>query len=506
MIGIIILILLFLVIHSFFKKANDFLKENIFTILYVISFLIIGTGKIISYLDGSAFPFGYIIFSVAVFIMIKIFENVNHFFQGYLSISAIVISILNLFNKKYAAIAFLAASAIFVLILLFMAGISIIKKINQSKHKFTIYYVIICTVIAVMETILYEALPLHFAIFAVVVYVLTWLLGKIGNFFKWYVLAASVLIFALNFFGAGFTKTVFKIAVAIPVVILTIGIIILIISKATYKSRVEKYIAEYVNNICNNIDRQNTITESSFFSQEQTKSLLQEGFKVNGMTAENFMKAALRNSVISGIRKEFTEEMEESKSKDMGSISFYYTYADFLPYLEEQNMSLTGIIESFGILNTTYWYIEDVAFFSDLLFTDLMSAFEQKLKTVPKLSEVPFSKEFLLNYMYSCRLFDSYINKTDLDCLKDNPDLFKEEFDNLYSAMTNTGLDIEIDKKLINVQPDIDEDNEYLYSLNHEDENGIIKEEYGKQFEQHREPFDGIVSDEQRMQLVGVPT
>ncbi|MCM1508116.1 MAG: hypothetical protein NC177_13435 [Ruminococcus flavefaciens] len=503
--GIIILIILVCVVGSILDDINEFLKENFFTVLYVISFLIIGTMKFISFLDGSAFPLGYIIFSVVVFGMIKVFEKISRFFQGQLALSAIAISILSFSNEKCTTIVFLASAAIFIIALLSVGGFSLLKKINKSKHRFTIYYALICAAIAVTETILYKALPLHFAIFAVVVYILAALFGKIDGLLKGCVLFTSAMLFIQNFFEGGFIKTALLILAAMPVILFVILIICMIIAKKSYKSRIEGYMAEYVNNISNGSDRQNQITESSFFSQEKTKSLLREDYKVNGVSAKDFMKSTLKNLVIDGIKKEFMIEMDESKDKTIGIISFYYSYAEFLGYLKEQNIHLTEIIDSFGILNTSYWYIEDVAFFSDLLLQELMSAFEQKLKTVPKLAEVPFSKEFLLNYMYSNRFLDCYVSETDLDCLRNNPGLFKEEFDDLYSAMTNTEIDTSIKKNWIKKQPAMNEKGDYLYSVIHEDENGIIKEEYGKDFEQHRDYLDEDLSANQIDELAGCP-
>lgn len=500
--GIIILIILVCVVWSILDDINEFLKENVFTIIYVIGCIIINIIKLFAY---EAFPLGYTIFTVVVFIMIKIFEKVRYFFQGYIAISALIISILSFFSLEYTSIAILVASAIFVILLLVTVGQSLLKKINRSKHRFTIYYLLICAVIAVTEAILYKALPLHFAIFAVVVYVLAALFGKIDGLLKGCVLFTSAMLFIQNFFEGGFIKTALLILAALPVVLFVILIVCMIIAKKSYKSRIEGYMAEYVNNISNGSDRQNQITESSFFAQEKTKSLLQEDFKINGVSAEDFMKSTLKNLVIDGIKKEFMIEMDESKDKTIGIISFYYSYAEFLGYLKEQNIHLTEIIDSFGILNTSYWYIEDVAFFSDLLLQELMSAFEQKLKTVPKLAEVPFSKEFLLNYMYSNRFLDCYVSETDLDCLRNNPGLFKEEFDDLYSAMTNTEIDTSIKKNWIKKQPAMNEKGDYLYSVIHEDENGIIKEEYGKDFEQHRDYLDEDLSANQIDELAGCP-
>lgn len=391
---------------------------------------------------------------------------------------------------------------IIIIILLLVAGFSVFKKIKEfwKDHKFlSILFAII--------------IMLSFGgdIFGIIIAVITCVLiykFTSSTFYDNnkviinYVLISTIVTLLLNLVNKKLAHVIGILAIVVPIVIF---IIYTIYKRVAYKPRVEKHLAEYINNINDGIDNQNLITEASFFSHPQTQSLLAEGHDIDGVSAEDFMKATLRNFVIDGIKKRFTEEFESSKNKNSGKIFFYYDYSAFLPYLEEQNIHLTEIIDSFGILNTTYWYIEDLAFFSDLLLKNLMSVFKQKLITVPELAEVPFSKEFLLNYMQSCKFLDRYISETDLDCLRDNPELFEDDFNYLYLAMTNTELDISIEKNWIKAQPDINKNNEYLYSLNHEDENGIVREEYGQQFEQHRVSFDEDLSANQINELKGCP-
>ncbi len=294
-------------------------------------------------------------------------------------------------------------------------------------------------------------------------------------------------------------------SVAVTIICTIAAAVICIYIRISYQSRVIGYISKYIYNIANGIDKQNLLTEAHFFSQPEAKRLLNQGYKINDMSPLDFMRAILRDNVINGIKKEFIEGLEESENKDIGRIFFYYEYIHYLPYLEEQGINLIDCIDDFGIINSSYWYIEDVAFFSNVLLEDAISVAELSIRDTPKLSDVPFSLYYFINHMYGLNFLNSYVTEYDLDGLKNKPELFKDDFDALYNSFGKAMLDVMTKNNRIIKTPSGNEENEFLYSYNHEDEDGIIKEEYGQQFEAHRVPMDVDISQGQLDELAGCP-
>ncbi len=302
-------------------------------------------------------------------------------------------------------------------------------------------------------------------------------------------------------------------SIIVTIILAIASAIICIYLRVTYESRVVDYISKYVYNICNEIDKKNLITEAHLFSQPEGKKLLNQGHRINDMSPLDFMRSILKSNVLNGIKKEFIEGLEEAENKDMGRIFFYYEYTYFLPYLEEQGIRLVDCIDSFGIINSEYWYIEDVAFFSDILLKDAISSVERLILETPELSDVLFSEEYYNNKMYHLEFLHPYLTEFDLNGLKNKPELFKDDIDELYFELSGLIIQMLVENNKINQLQDLtkmsdsdkSKNGNCLYSYNHEDENGIIKEEYGQQFEQNRVQIDDGISQEQMDELAGCP-
>ena len=109
------------------------------------------------------------------------------------------------------------------------------------------------------------------------------------------------------------------------------------------------------------------------------------------------------------------------------------------------------------------------------------------VESVPELKDAPFSTYTLKNKAYQVGFLDPYIKESTLQAFDDDPDLYKDDFSDLYHNILDFEIGNCIEQKEIvhstmHAQED-DDDEEYL-ELNHTSPDGI--EEYGSEIEAHR--------------------
>ncbi len=278
----------------------------------------------------------------------------------------------------------------------------------------------------------------------------------------------------------------------------------------TYKTRVNRYISEYLVGVVADNSRTNQLTEASFFSQPKTKVLLDERVKVGGQTSYQFMQNCLRENVLSAFKYNFQRELYDGGNEAKDRVFFRYEFHNYDLYLEEQGMDFIDTLESFNIVKSGFLYVENealfsAAFFSKEIFERMKAEFVPFLAKDPKLSDVPFTLDFLWRTMYQQETLNAYIEKDALDMLASDKDLFEEEFVNLYSGVAMEEINNSVDSGRLNVIPNPNDNNKQAYLLNHADENGIIKEEFGMSAEKHRVTLDLDLDSNQLDDLEGCP-
>ena len=273
----------------------------------------------------------------------------------------------------------------------------------------------------------------------------------------------------------------------------------------TYKNRVKKYIGEYVGNVVADHSHTIQMTEASFFSQPKTKKMMGEKAKVDEMTTREFMQKCFHDIVFDSLKNAFQRELFRNGNVITDRVFFYYEFYDYDLYCDEQHIDLVDVLSSFNIIQTGFTYVPGSVFFSNDLLERMQADFIPFISKDPKLSDVPFSSEYLEKIMYSNEVLSPYISQEDLDALASNRELFDDDYIDLYHGVTNEDIKRYVEEGKLNVLPNQNDNKKQLYSLKHEDENGIIKEEYGQSSEQHRVTLDIDIPADQLDDLDGCP-
>ncbi len=276
--------------------------------------------------------------------------------------------------------------------------------------------------------------------------------------------------------------------------ILQWGLILLVLkfiyNRVFFKSRVKKYSSKYVKNIANGSDKDNDITEACFFAQDKVKKFLSQKKNVDGESSQVYLQKILRKTVLSKLAEQFRSELISGNKVVTDRIFFYYEFYHYIKYFNEQNMNFIDYLDSLGIIDSSFVYIDDVAFFSNDILGQITDNFIPFLKKNPCLSGVPFSVNYLFDSMYRQGFLNNYISALNLELLRKDEELYEDDFISLYGAVANEELEIAINNNVINEMPKSNDNTETTYSLSHENQYGIIDEEYGLDLEKNRVPFD----------------
>ena len=109
------------------------------------------------------------------------------------------------------------------------------------------------------------------------------------------------------------------------------------------------------------------------------------------------------------------------------------------------------------------------------------------VESVPELKDAPFSTYTLKNKAYQVGFLDPYIKESTLQAFDDDPDLYKDDFSDLYHNILDFEIGNCIEQKEIvhsTMHTQEDDDDEEYFELNHASPDGI--EEYGSEIEAHR--------------------
>lgn len=275
--------------------------------------------------------------------------------------------------------------------------------------------------------------------------------------------------------------------------------------KLTFQFRAKKYISDYLIKVVADNSRTNQLTEASFFSQPGTKKLMSQKAKVGEQTSHQFMQECLRSTVLTSLRNTFINRLFINGNVVNDRVFFYYEFNDYIYYLDEQKMDLIDVLSNFNIVQSGFSYIQGAVFLSNELLERMTNDFIPFLTKNPKLSDVPFSEEYLSKTMYEQGTLSPYVTDLALDCLKNNRDLFADDFIAMYNGVAIEDIKVAIEQGKLNVQPNPNDKKKQAYSLKHEDENGIIQSEYGMDFEQHRVNIDINPTPDQLDDLEGCP-
>lgn len=273
----------------------------------------------------------------------------------------------------------------------------------------------------------------------------------------------------------------------------------------SYKHRVQKYTGEYVEQVLADHSKTIQMTEASFFNQPKTKKLMGEKTKVDEMTPREFMQKCLHDTVMTFLKNDFQKELFRNGQVITDRVFFYYEFYDYDLYCDEQHIDLVEVLSSFNIIQTGFTYVPGSVFFSNDLLEQMQTDFIPFISKEPKLSDVPFSPEYLEKTMYSNGALSPFISQEDLAALASNRELFEDDYIDLYHGVANEDINRYVAEGKLNVLPNPNDDKKQTYSLKHEDENGIIQEEYGQSAEQHRVTLDIDLSSDQLDDLDGCP-
>lgn len=285
-----------------------------------------------------------------------------------------------------------------------------------------------------------------------------------------------------------------------------IGAVIFFVGRIlTYKNRANRYVSEYIVGVVADNSKTNQLTEASFFRQPKTQSLLSERVKVGKQTNYEFLQQCLRENIYDSLKYAFQRELFSNDQIITDRVFFYYEFYDYDLYCNEQNIDLVDVLSSFNIIQTLFTYVPGSVFFSNDLLERMQADFIPFISKEPKLSDVPFSSKYLENTMYSNGTLSPYISQDALAALDSNRNLFEEDFIELYHGVANEDINRYVAEGKLNVLPNQNDDKKQIYSLKHEDENGIIQEEYGQSAEQHRVTLDIDLPSDQLDDLDGCP-
>jgi len=334
----------------------------------------------------------------------------------------------------------------------------------------------------------------------------------------------------------------FDLAVESSLKVPTVSAALYIYLRLSYKSRLKKHINRYIESFENTSINNNDVTvsisdsqinlsgtnptcilaERSFMSESKTVKFLNERYKIHGEINETFIKELYNNLVLDHAR----EYLQKYLTTDR--IFFYYEFYAYICYFQEQNIDFIEYISNLNIMNTdTIYYFSGIAFFSSEVNERMDNDFLEFCVLDETISETAFSKNYLANKMCENRFLDKYINPQDLEKLYYDKKMFMTDLMDMYDNMS--GCDVRgylspsfsmanmyncvaknqitdcMEARIIDAMSPLSDDAEAIYIFKNEDENGIIKKEYGQRFEQHRVSLDDGLSADQLNELEGCP-
>mgnify|MGYP000937680877 CR=1 FL=1 len=124
---------------------------------------------------------------------------------------------------------------------------------------------------------------------------------------------------------------------------------------------------------------------------------------------------------------------------------------------------------------------------SGKILDKITESFLPFVESVPELKDAPFSTYTLKNKAYQVGFLDPYIKESTLQAFEDDPDLYKDDFSDLYHNILDFEIGNCIEQKEIvhsTMHAQEDDDDEEYFELNHASPDGI--EEYGSEIEAHR--------------------
>lgn len=284
-----------------------------------------------------------------------------------------------------------------------------------------------------------------------------------------------------------------------------------------YKKRAERYINDYLTQYLANPAQDKVFSEAIFLNQPKTRKLLGERYSVDGKTTKEFLQQCLRKVVLEFLKNIFMSKLFNNGQIITDRIFFYNEFYDYLSYLNEQNMELAEVLADFNIVQSGFSYVPDCAFFSNDLLARIEEEFVPFISGNQKLSDVPFSWNYLTDTMVGQDALSPYIAADMVERFKklEDSDFIDviSDFYELYGCIAEADINKYLEKGKLDKVPNLsyDEKNnshdieKYNYSLKHEDENGIIPEEYGMSSEQHRVTFEVDLDSNQLDDLDGCP-
>ena len=253
--------------------------------------------------------------------------------------------------------------------------------------------------------------------------------------------------------------------------------------KLTFGSRVNKQITNYINFILNEDTTGKTILLSDFLALDTTQKLMSERKQVDDKPVSQYVSQQFDQIFYSMLRSRIQEDKIDQNER----IYFYWEYYKYLDYLECCDVELADYIDKVSAVDMSYVYVSGLAFFSSKILDKITESFMPFVESVPELKDAPFSTYTLKNKAYQEGFLDPYIKESTLQAFDDDPDLYKDDFSDLYHKI----LDFEIDNCIANqeivhstMQAHNEDDKEEYFELNHASPDGI--EEYGEDIEQHR--------------------
>jgi Ca2+/Na+ antiporter len=284
-----------------------------------------------------------------------------------------------------------------------------------------------------------------------------------------------------------------------------IALAIYLVFRLSYKKRIEIFVNSYINTVVSDRNRNKELTETSFFNHPRTRKLLRERTSIGKQTSWTYMSNVFQTQVLLQLKYALKRELFPENNNFEDRIYFDYDFYPYTLYLEEQKSTfelygepsnLAEYLNSLNLVSGDFAYIEDVAFFSNNLLNTITDNFIPFLKSNSSLVSVPFSEQYLSDSMYKNNFLTNYVSQEDIELLNEQPDLFQEDFEILYSAVANEELNIAVQRNEIKQIPQKDKNEGDIFIVNYENENGIIENEFGQEFEQHRACIDISVSDE----------
>ncbi len=282
-----------------------------------------------------------------------------------------------------------------------------------------------------------------------------------------------------------------------------VAIIIYLGIRITYRLRVKRHVKKYVALASKSTAAITALTSASFFADPKTIKLSEERRKVGKLTTYEFLDQLYEKAVHSRLASTFRKKLYPDRKHYVDRVFFSFELKRFELYFDNNNENMMDFLAQLSFVNKGFIYWDDVAFLSIELHQKIKEALLCSIAAEETLADVPFSKEYLYRVLADNGFLHPFLDPVDISIMPECPDLV-EGYRCLNEYIAQEALDDAVVAAKIDKLPTQGKDRE-LFVLRHENENGIIEQEYGQELEAHRVTFNGDTSAEDELDGLDCP-